>query len=250
MEEGAPVASRTRRSHVATLQPERERVSPSDGAVLGDDRDGTGHPSSGQHYHRGVSCTGLAASSVDQVDLTMIRPRCRQCAPLRTALLIGHLCFCNQESRSNKRRPEGMEPYAASKVVRVENAAAVEHAVTAVTAVTALIKAPDDITFYLRFHSGNDYPGSGLTCLSKPCLSTKSIITILHLKKFITLKMSIRPEFYKLRLTCKGQVLSDTDTVANIYETIWKNDEKDLVLHFFALQPTTRMRVNSKNKIQ
>jgi hypothetical protein len=112
----------------------------------------------------------------------------------------------------------------------------------------ASIQAPPNISFRVIYDRQHDVPGSRLKNPDKPFLNTSRQFSMYHLKKWIATKMSIRFEPDKLQITCHGQVLKNTDTLTKICETIWKNDEEDLVLHFFAVQQTTKIRVNSKKK--
>ncbi len=88
------------------------------------------------------------------------------------------------------------------------------------------------MSFCLRWDEENDIPDTNLCALETPYLRTNSQITILHLKKYLIQKLNLENDFELLQFRCKGQLLEDTDRVADIYETIWLDPNAELELFF------------------
>jgi len=94
------------------------------------------------------------------------------------------------------------------------------------------IKAPEEMSFCLRWDEENDIPGTRFHVLDKPYLRTSSAITVLHLKKYLTQKFELKADTAPLRFRCRGELLDDRLKVSEVYENIWKDPNVDLELHF------------------
>ena len=97
---------------------------------------------------------------------------------------------------------------------------------------TGPIKAPPEMSFCLRWDEENDIEGTKFYTLEKPYLRTSSAISILHLKKYLAQKFNLQTSTKPVRFRCRGQLLDDKLRVAEVYETIWKDANQDLDLHF------------------
>ena len=90
--------------------------------------------------------------------------------------------------------------------------------------------AEDEISFSLHELEGDG--GHGGTPLEKPYLRTKALLTVGHLRKYLTRKMGLDADV-PIAFFCSGAPLDSDITLDEIVRTVWENDDdSDLVLHY------------------